>query len=650
MPAARVLVIAFALLVAASQVSGQTPASRFRVEEATIADIQAALLSGRITTVGLVEGYLRRIEAYNGACVNEPQGLLGPITTIAHAGQINALSTLNLRPAARKKWGFDARKARTLTDAADDDASMPDALETAAEQDRRLEASGELVGPLQGVIMAVKDQYDTFDLRTTAGADVQYADDRPPDDAAVVARLRAAGAIILAKANMAEYAVDGARSSFGGTFCNPYDTEREPGMSSAGSATSVAANLATCAIGEETVVSIRWPASVNSLVGLAPTQALVSRDGMIGAGLVMRTGPICRTVQDAARVLDAIAGYDPNDAMTVEGIGREPSSPYASFAVPGRLEGLRIGVVREYMQARLFSKADEQSLALVERAVEDLRGLGATIVDPGPRGALFQACVEQYVPELLTSAYTRSYPLLFPYDAGGEPATDHLAALLEMHFDRDRIPDLTLRDLGRFAPGFGVPGEDRYMIDRYLRERGDANIKSNADLIAKATFYDDPHFPDRRRARESAERARALDTSLRLQNRFALRTMILQCMQQLQLDVLVAPTSSVPPRKLTAPREPTLNGRPAIGWSLFGQQGLPVMTVPAGFTTEVWDRLPAADGGTRLEGPVPASLPVGVDFVARPYGEALLFRVGAAYETETHHRRPPPDFGPAPDQ
>ena len=173
--------------------------------------------------------------------------------------------------------------------------------------------------------MAIKDQYDTFDMRTTSGADAQYANDRPPDDATFVKRLREAGAIILAKANLAEYAVDGARSSFGGTFCNPYDTEREPGMSSAGSASSVAANLVTCAIGEETVVSIRWPAAVNSLVGLAPTQELVSRDGMMGAGLNMRTGPICRNVQDAAKILDVIAGYDPKDDMTVLSVGRTPS-------------------------------------------------------------------------------------------------------------------------------------------------------------------------------------------------------------------------------------------------------------------------------------------------------------------------------------
>src|SRR5690606_26923872 len=114
--------------------------------------------------------------------------------------------------------------------------------------------------------------------------------------------------------------------------------------------------------------------------GIAPTQELVSRDGMIGAGLVMRTGPICRTVEDAARVLDVIAGYDPKDPMTVHGVGRRPANDYASFAEPGRLDGLRIGVVREYMRTDLFSPADEESIELVERAVADLGGLGATIV------------------------------------------------------------------------------------------------------------------------------------------------------------------------------------------------------------------------------------------------------------------------------
>jgi amidase len=632
------------LLIGSVTNAAQPQQATVRLHEATIADIQQAILAKQITTVGVVELYLKRIQAYNGTCVNEPNGILGPITTRANAGQINALSTLNLRPARRAAWKFDARKARSLTDAADNSPAMPDALEVAAEQDRRLAATGQLVGPLHGVVMAIKDQYDTVDMRTTSGADAQYANDRPPDDATFVGRLREAGAIILAKANLAEYAVDGARSSFGGTFCNPYDTEREPGMSSAGSASSVAANLVTCAIGEETVVSIRWPAAVNSLVGLAPTQELVSRDGMIGAGLNMRTGPICRTVQDAAKILDVIAGYDAKDDMTALSVGRTPSRPYASFTAAGRLEGLRIGVVREYLNKKLFSKADEQSIELVERAVGDLRTLGATVVDPGPEGSLFQACLVRSAPRLLNAAFTRQYRDAFPVDGGGQPSGDHLALLLEMAADPSRVPEgVSLRSLG----GFGTQGEDRFMMNQYLRERGDANIKSNADLASKATFYTDPNFPDRRQARLNAERAQVYDTAVRVQSRHAMQVMLLQCMQEQRLDALVAPTATVPPRKLTSPREPAVNGRSPVGWSMLGQQGFPVITVPAGFTTDVWDRVREGDT-TRLAGPVPVSLPVGVDFVARPFDEPMLFRIASAYEAATKHRRPPPAFGPLP--
>ena len=631
------LLLATAAMTSRAGAAPQSPA-KFHLQEATIDGIQKAIQARQVTTVGVVELYLKRIRAYNGTCVNEPQGILGPITTKAHAGQINALSTLNLRPAARKAWGFDDRKARSLTDLSDQSNSMPDALETAAEQDRQFRQTGKLVGPLQGVVIAIKDQYDTFDMRTTSGGDVDYANDRPPDDATFVKRLRDAGAIIIGKANLAEYAVDGARSSFGGTFCNPYDTEREPGMSSAGSGTSVAANLVTCAIGEETVVSIRWPAAVNSLVGLAPTQELMSRDGMMGAGLNMRVGPICRTVQDAAKILDVIAGYDPKDELTVFSVGRMPSKPYASDATAGRLNGLRIGVVREYMSRALFSKADEQSIDLVERAINDVRKLGATIVDPGPEGALFQKCIPQYAPELLNSAFQRQYPQLF---SGSDP----IAKLLELHNDPSKVPqNFTLRSLGG---GVGAQGEGKYMIDRYLKERGDANIKSNADLIAKARFYQDRNFPDRRQAREAAERTTELDSAGRLQTRFALQNLLLQCMQDQKLDALLSPMSTVPPRKLTAPREPTVNARPPIGWSMFGQQGFPVITVPAGFTTEVWDRV-AEGNATRLVGPVAAQIPVGVDFIGRPFSEPLLFRIASAYETATKNRRPPPEFGPLP--
>lgn len=631
------LVLTLALGITACQTGPE-----FRLEEATIADIQEALLDGRMTTVGLVESYLRRIHAYNGQCVEQPAGLLGPIIPVANAGQINALSTLNLRPAARETWGFDQRKARSLTDLTDDLPEMPDALEVAAAQDRQLQETGELSGSLHGVVMAIKDQYDTFDMRTTSGADAEYADDRPPDDATFVKRLRDAGAIILAKSNLAEYASDGARSAFGGTFCNPYDTEREPGMSSAGSASAVAANLVTCGIGEETVVSIRWPAAVNSLVGLAPTQELVSRDGMIGAGLNMRTGPICRTVEDAARIFDVIAGYDPKDELTVLSVDRRPDRPYAEAATAERLDGIRIGVVREYMDTALFSRADEESIEIIERALDDLASIGATIVDPGPGGALFQACIDLYAPQYYNRAFTEKYPEIFPVDANGEPATDHIAILLDIEDEPERLRDRwTLRDLDAFR----AVGEGRYMMNRYLRERGDANIRTQADLIERGTFYEDSRFPDRRAILARSEGDMALDTSARLQDRFAVRLIVLQCMQEQQLDAVTYPTASVPPRKLTAPREPTVNGRSPVGWSRLGREGFPVITVPAGFTTEVWDRVRDDEGGTRLVGPIPARLPVGIDFLARPFDEPTLFEIGSAYEAATRNRMPPPDFG-----
>jgi len=598
--------LAIILALSTATLVAQTRRSPFTVEEATIAGIQQALQQKQITTAALVQQYLWRVQAYNGTCVNQPQGILGPITTIPHARQINALVTLNLRPAAREKWGFDARKARSLTDTADNRPSMPDALETAAAQDAQFARTGRLVGPLHGVVMAIKDQYDTFDMRTTAGADADYANDRPPDDATFVKRLRDAGAIILAKANLAEYAVDGARSSFGGTFCNPYDTEREPGMSSAGSASSVAANLVTCAIGEETVVSIRWPSAVNSLVGIAPTVELVSHDGMIGAGINMRTGPICRTVADAAKVLDVIAGYDPMDPVTVQSVGRTPAQPYASAASARRLDGVRIGVIREYMNRDAYTKADEQSLNLAEKAIDDLRKLGATVVDPGPGKALFDQCFARWTPTLL----------------------------------RVR-PPVSLLTLNTVA----VVGEDRYQINKYLSERDDASITSNADLITKARFYNDPNFPNRKQARETAERQAMYDPSQRLELRAGLQTLLLQCMQEQKVDAWFSPMSTVPPRKLTNPREPAAGGRTPIGWSVIGQQGFPAITVPAGFTTEVWDRERDGQNGTRLVGPVPAQLPVGVDLIAAPFNEMLLIRIASAYEAATHHRRPPSEFG-----
>jgi amidase len=634
--------------------------TQFKVEEATITDIQSAILAKKLTSTELVKLYLARIKAYNGPAVEETYGLLGPVKTIAHAKGINALITLNLRPAARKAMGFDDRKARSMTDLVDNDPKMPDALEVAAKLDADFAKTGKLVGPLHGVVIAVKDQYDTFDLRTTSGADAFYANDRPPQDSTFVRKLREAGAIILAKANMGEYAA-GYRSSFGGTEANPYDTERQPGGSSGGSGMAVAANFVTCSIAEETGPSIRAPARSNNVVGIAATQELVSRQGMINIGINTRIGPIARTVEDAAKILTVIAGFDPKDEMTAFNVGRIPAQPYESFTHETNLKGVRIGVVREYMDKKLFTKADEQSIDLVDRAIEDLKKLGATIVEPSAEG-LFTEYIRRYNPMLSNSSWTKLFPELFPVDAAGKPTKDHIAALLKFAGDPSKTPGkVTMRDF----EGAQAVGESKYGYNLYLQQRGDANIKTLDDLINKANFFNDGNGPSKKITLQNANKPLILDTAARQQRRFAIQQIVLMCFAEMNLDAVVYPTGNIPLGKLGMPNEPTVNGR-GTTWNFLGAQGFPAITVPAGFTTEVYDREPdpaappviagasegaGGEGGgpvapTILVGPVAAKMPVGVDFLGRPYSEPTLLKIAAAYEKATKHRTPPSDFGP----
>src|SRR5678815_3922014 len=326
---------------------------KFRLEEATIADVHRAIRAKQITATQLVNLYLARIKAYSGTCVqgavDPATGLqLGDITPIANAGQLNAFITLNLKEDKRIALGFPDKVKRTHT--GPDDAKLPDALDRARELDLHFARTGKLVGPLHGIPIAVKDNYDTFDMRTTAAAAADYANDRPPDDATMVAKLRAAGAIILGKTNMDEYAPAGiARSAFGGQTCNPYDTTRIPGGSSGGSAAAVAANLAMCALGTDTSGSVRFPSSCCSLVGLVATQGLVSRDGIVPLSFARdRGGPLCRTVEGAAILLGVLAGYDPKDPVT-GACARWSKISYARSASGKSLRGRRLGVLRDLM-------------------------------------------------------------------------------------------------------------------------------------------------------------------------------------------------------------------------------------------------------------------------------------------------------------
>jgi len=656
--------VGLGLAAATSTAFAQTPASTFKVEEATIAEIQQAILAHQLTSTQLVKLYLARIKAFNGKGVEEPEGPMKPITTIAHAKGINAIGTLNLRPATREAMGFDKHYARSLTDAVDNDPTMPDALEVAAKLDAEFEDTGKLAGPLHGVVIAIKDQFDTFDLRTTSGADADYANDRPPHDSTFAQKLRDAGAIILCKANMGEYAggYGGNRSSFGGTVVDPYDTQRQPGASSAGSGAAVAANLVTCAIGEETSPSIRAPSQNNNVVGISPTQELVSRVGMMNIGLNTRIGPICRTVEDAARILTVIAGYDPKDEMTAFNVGRTPDQPYESFTHTKSLQGIRIGVVSEYLDPKFLGKEGREHLRLTKAAIEDLRRLGATIIDKGPDG-LFTDYIRRYNPMLSNLSWTKFHPELFPVDEDGKPSADQISRLVAMAMDPSIVPTMTIRDLPRAE----AVGETKYGYDLYLAQRGDANIKNLGDLITKARFYQDgAAMRGKPTTLITADAGKTLDTSVRLQRRFAVQQIVLQCMAELKLDAIVAPTGNTPPPLIGAPALNRLSGGIVSNtWSFLGQQGIPAITVPMGFTKEIFDRVVDPTGkpppaqanpdpragppvATKLVGPVQAKLPLGIDFMGRPFSEPMLLKIAAAYEAATHHREEPADFAAIP--
>jgi Asp-tRNA(Asn)/Glu-tRNA(Gln) amidotransferase A subunit family amidase len=306
-----------------------------------------------------------------------------------------------------------------------------------------------------------------------------------------------------------------------------------------------------------------------------------------------------------------------------------------------------------------LGEAAAESTAIVEREIDKLRALGAEVVDPGAGGKLFGSCLAPFAPMLLNAEFAAQYPELMNN-------RDEIDAFIDLALAPERVPaDLSIRSFtnSRFD------GESKYMMNKYLRERGDTNIMSNADLIAKANFYQDDRFPDRKAARQQTEEQTKLDSAARLRVRFAMQQMVLQCMQLQGLDALTYPTSATPPARLDAPGGGGGRGRnagpgsaftsgtgaPGGGgvWSFLGQQGFPTITVPAGFTTEVFDRVadpdaPKADDGrpaTKLQGPTPAKLPVGIDFLARPFGEPTLLKIASAYEAATHHRMQPPGFG-----
>lgn len=313
--------------------------------EATASEIRSRYLTGEDTAKSVIEQYLERIWEYED--------------------ELEAIITVN-----------------------------SDALDRAAELDDELKSDGP-VGPLHGIPIILKDNNDTADMPTTAGS-VALMNSIPPDDATIVRKMREAGGIILAKANLHEYAFGyDTISSLGGVTRNPYDLDRYAGGSSGGTGASIAASLAVLGTGTDTGGSVRVPAAANNLVGLRPSTGLISRDGIVPLSLSEDTaGPITRTVADAALFTDVMAGYDPADEKTSESVGETPHAKgkrYTDYLNESGLDGACIGVYRDYVGPS-EDEEDEEDKEVVEdarhveevfdQALMEMEKAGATIVDP----------------------------------------------------------------------------------------------------------------------------------------------------------------------------------------------------------------------------------------------------------------------------
>jgi amidase len=483
---------------------------KFDPYEATIAEIHRAMRSGRITCRQLVEFYLKRINAYD------------------QSTKLNSIVIVN---------------PQALAEA--------DALDQEFKRTRKLR-------PLHGIPVIVKDNYDTKGLQTTAGS-LALKGSIPSDDASQVRMIREAGAIVLAKSNMAEWAFSPflTESSIAGVTRNPYDLERVPAGSSGGTAAAVAANLGAVGLGTDTGNSIRGPSSHCALVGIRSTIGLTSRDGIVP--LYLRNdigGPMARTVEDAVRVLEAIAGYDPADPITRASQGRMPKN-YTQFLKKNGLKGARLGVFRRYVDA---PATDPQIKVLVAKAIEDLKAQGAIIVDPFDLPNYNQ---------LTKNIWCNS----FHYDVN-----NYLASL----GDQAKYKNLAaIVESGLYSP----------YIERRLKE----TVQTAPQEPPCRDVYHDPRS-------------------------IAFRDALLKAMEREQLDAVIYPTWSNPPRKVGDLQSPGGDNSQMLS----PQTGFPAITVPMGFTS--------------------GSLPAGLTFLGKLFSEPDLIKFVYTYEQATRHRRPPERF------
>ena len=514
MKSMRLLMFGTAMLMANS--AAQNSVKPFQLDEATISDVHAAYKSGALTSVKLVEAYLERIRACDQA---------GP--------KLNVVIFLN-----------------------------PRALEEAAALDEHFRRTGKFVGPLHGIPVLLKDNVNTKDMPTTGGS-LSLAGYTPLTDAAITQKLRSAGAIILAKVNLHEFAIWGETiSSIQGQTLNPYDLTRTPGGSSGGTGAGVAANFAMAGIGTDTVNSIRSPASANSLVGIRPTLGLVSRAGIIPYSFTQdAAGPLARTVMDAAKILNVLVGYDPNDPATALSVGNTEED-YAKFLKADGLLGKRIGVLRSFFGT---APINDEVNTIANQAVKDLKRSGATLV-------------ELNTPDL---------------DSG------KIFSDLSVH-------------LYEFKPS----------LNAYLAA-GNAPFKSLEQIISSGKFH--PNI------RDNITKAQSLEMDdgyrLRLQKRSELQQRLMKILADQRLDAIMFPHQ----KRLVVPiGETQVERNGALG----AVTGFPSIVVPGGFSSPT----PTATLG----------VPVGIEFLGRPWSEKLLIEIGYGYEQSTKHRRPPPTVPPVP--
>jgi Asp-tRNA(Asn)/Glu-tRNA(Gln) amidotransferase A subunit family amidase len=467
----RPSIAALTLLAAARAASAQT-GTPFHVEETTIAQIQAAFQAHALTCHALVQTYLNRIAAYDKT---------GP--------GINALITVN-----------------------------PAALTVADSLDKRF-AEGGRVGPLHCVPMIVKDNYETRDLQTTGGS-LALKGWVPTRDATMVRRIRDAGAIVLAKSNMAEWAFtpyETVSSILPGYTKNPYALDRVTAGSSGGTAAAVAANEGEVGLGTDTGNSIRGPSAHNALVGIRSTMGLTSRAGVIplsnGADIA---GPMARTVADAVAVFNVVAGEDPDDSVTASSRGHREAD-YNAFVKRGALKGARIGVLR---QAYETATTDSEVVAVFARAVSAMKAQGATIVD----------------------------------SAMVDPAS---------------------------MRGGGSCNSFRFDLERYFAARGEGAPVKTVDAIVRSGKYH-PSIQVRLQAaqRDSVppEGTPGCQNYLRSRERF--RAAVTAMMDSLKLDALVYPTWSNPPRLIGDLNTPAGDNSQVFS----PRTGFPAITVPMGYT------------------------------------------------------------------